>query len=349
MDFEGSVWLGAAALWATGFLLWPKLRRCAGGGIPGERPSVSIIIPARNEEHNLATLLRSLALQAARPREVIVVDDGSTDRTAAVARDLGATLLSSQPLPEGWRGKTWACQQGAQLAAGELLLFVDADTWFESDGLQRILQGYTGGAFSAGPYHAIRKPFENLSLFFNLNMVWGTVPRGLFGQMLLVNQASYRQVGGHAAVKGFILEHYRLATCLRAAGVPVRSVAGRGALSFRMYPNGLRELIEGWTKAFASGAARTPRATLALVVAWMVGLMLAPLGCVAGGDRLAWLGLYCLCASQVGWFSRQVGAFHGWSALLYPLPLVFFFALLARSATRSGREVHWKGRRIHGD
>ena len=349
METETIILAVALALWAVGFLLLARLRR-AGEARAADIPArVSVVIPARNEEHNLPTLLRSLASQAVKPHEVMVVDDGSTDGTAAAARELGATVIASQPLPAGWRGKTWACHQGAQAASGDLLLFLDADTWFEPDGLARVLSGYTGGAFSVGPYHAVQKPYEDLSLFFNFNMTIGTVPGGLFGQMLLVDRESYRRVGGHEAVKGRILENFWLAEQFRAAGIPVRSVTGRGVFSFRMYPNGLGELIAGWTKGFASGAGQTPRGTLLLVVAWMTGLMLAPLGWWVTGDWLRWGAMCLLCAGQVAWFSRQVGAFRGFTALLYPVPLVFFFAVFTRSALRSGKSVSWKGREIRAD
>lgn len=366
------------ALWALGFLLLPRLHRCDLCPPPAHTPAVSIIIPARNEECNLPTLLRSLQTQAVRPHEVIVVDDGSTDRTAEIARQHGATEVASQPLPEGWRGKTWACYQGAQAATGELLLFVDADTWFETEGLGRTLSAYRnfvaasrqraavctcgdlqrstetplrndGGAFSVGPYHAVQKLYEDLSLFFNFNMTVGTAPNGLFGQMLLVDRESYQRVGGHEAVQGRILENFFLAQQFRSAGIPTRSANGRGVFSLRMYPNGLRELIEGWTKGFASGAGQTPRGVLLLVVAWMIGLMLAPIGWVATGDGLAWGTAYLLCAAQVGWFARQIGAFRWFTVLLYPVPLVFFFAVFARSAMRSGKTVAWKGRQIRAD
>jgi 4,4'-diaponeurosporenoate glycosyltransferase len=305
--------------------------------------SLTIIIPARNEEHNLPALLRSINAQRARPAEVIVVDDGSTDGTAAVARDLSAKVIASQQLPEGWRGKTWACHQGAQAASGELLLFLDADTWFEPDGLGKILATYNGGAFSVGPYHAVREPYEQLSLFFNINMTAGTVPGGLFGQMLLVDRESYRKVGDHETVKGRILENFWLAGQFRAAGVPVRSVTGRGMISFRMYPNGLRELVEGWTKGFASGAGQTPRGKLLGLVVWMTVLMLS-----AGLLSVTpWaLMLYALCVAQVAWASQKVGSFRWYTALLYPLPLCFFFAVFARSALRAGKTVTWKGREI---
>jgi 4,4'-diaponeurosporenoate glycosyltransferase len=335
-------------LWLAGFVVLARIQ-CAGRDSstqPRSAATLSIIIPARNEQENLPTLLCSIASQPVKPREIIVVDDGSTDRTAEIARELGATVIASQLLPDGWRGKTWACHQGAEAATGDRLLFLDADTWFEPGGLARVLSGYTGGAFSVGPYHAVRKPYEDLSLFFNLNMNVGTVPCGLFGQMLLVDRESYRRVGGHESVKGRILENFWLAEQFRAAGIPIRSEPGQSAFAFRMYPNGLRELVEGWTKGFASGAGQTPRGTLLVVVAWMTGLMLPPILCLATGDWLRWGAVYLLCAAQVGWLGRLVGAFRWYTALLYPAPLLFFFAVFARSARRSGKAVTWKGREI---
>jgi 4,4'-diaponeurosporenoate glycosyltransferase len=374
-----AILLGVTALlWAAGFFLVPRLRRCGGGTRPIRSAAVSVIIPARNEEHNLPTLLGSIASQSVKPLEVIVVDDGSTDRTAEVARQHGARVIASKPLPEGWRGKTWACHQGAQAATGDLWLFLDADTWFEPEGLGQVLAAYSGGeaatrespalcasgemrrsaetpprrpggALSIGPFHAVRRVYEDLSLFFNFNMTVGTVPDGLFGQMLLVDCESYRQVGGHEAVKGRTLENFFLARQFRAAGLLAGSATGRGVLAFRMYPGGLGELIEGWTKGFASGAGQTPRGVLFLVVGWMIGLMLAPIGWAVTGDGLAWGAAYLLCAGQVHRLSRRIGAFRWFTALLYPVPLIFFFAVFARSAMRSGKSVTWKGREIHAD
>jgi len=339
----------AVSLWAAGFLILPRLRRRCACAPAESATDVSIIIPARNEAHNLPVLLNSLISQPTKVREIIVVDDGSTDNTAAVARDHGARVLPSQPLPDGWRGKTWACHQGAQAATGNVLLFLDADTWFEPGGLVRMLGAYKGGAFSVGPYHAVQKPYENLSLFFNINMTVGTVPDGLFGQSMLVERTAYRRVGGHKAVKNRILENSFLAGHFREAGIPASSVSGKGTFCFRMYPNGLAELVEGWTKGFAAGAGQTPRVVLLITVAWMIGLMLAPVGLLATGDWAAWGIAYLACALQVGWFARQVGSFHWSSALVYPIPLIFFFALFAWSSARSGKQVKWKGREIRAD
>ncbi|MFO1500797.1 MAG: glycosyltransferase family 2 protein [Verrucomicrobiota bacterium] len=337
-------------LGSAGWLLLGRAKPMAQGASQNvSADQLSLIIPARNEEQNLPRLLRSIAAQSLRPTEIIVVNDASSDRTAAIARECGAVVLDSRPLPEGWRGKTWACHQGQLAAKGALLLFADADTWFEPGGLARVLSLFHDGAWSVAPFHAVRNPYESLSLFFNLNMTMGTVPNGLFGQMLLVDRASYRRAGGHEAVKGRTLENFFLAQQFRAAGIPTRSLIGRGSFACRMYPNGLRELIDGWTKGFASGATQTPRPVLLMLVGWMTGLMLGPAGWLMTSDHARWGPVYLLGAVQVGWLSRRIGSF-GWiPALLYPLPLVFFFAVFVRSALRSGRQVTWKGRQIRAD
>lgn len=336
-------------LWACG---WIVACRVFGrdASLPPAVPSrVSIIIPARDEEHNLPRLLESLAEQSVSPYEILVVDDGSTDGTAGIARKLGATVIESAALPDGWRGKTWACHQGARAASGGLFLFMDADTWFESEGLARMLDHYPGGAFSVLPYHAVRKPYEDLSLFFNFSMTAGTVPDGLSGQCFLVSREDYQKVGGHESVRGRVLENFRLAEEFREAGISVRSVIGRRMVSFRMYPQGFASLVEGWTKGFASGAVRTPPWILLLVVGWMTGLMLPLLGEMMTGDWQWWLGAYFLGVFQVAWISRRIGSFCWLGIIFYPIPLVFFFSVFGWSALRSGKKVSWKGREIHAD
>jgi len=347
MGSESTIVTSALLLWGSGFLILGRIRmRGRHVATQHSGTSLSVIIPARNEEHNLPALLASLNAQSVRPQEIIVVDDASSDRTADVARSLGATVLSSQPLPADWRGKTWACQQGADAAHGDTLLFVDADTWFEAFGLERILAGKSTGALSVVPYHEVRLPYEQLSVFFNLIMTAATLPDGLFGQMLLVSRADYRRVGGHEAVKGRILENFHLAERFREEGIPLRSIPGKGMLSFRMYPNGPSELVEGWTKGFSSGARKTPEPLLLLIVAWLTGMVL-PLGLLPFSAPAVLV--YLLFAAQLAIIFRQVGAFRWYTALFYPVPLVFFFAVFALSVLRSGRRATWKGRTIHAD
>jgi 4,4'-diaponeurosporenoate glycosyltransferase len=84
-----------------------------------------------------------------------------------------------------------------------------------------------------------------------------------------------------------------------------------------------------------------------MVVAWMCGLMFAVVGLLMSGGAWGWTAAYLLCAAQVYWMSRRIGAFRWWTALLYPMPLIFFFIVFARSARRAGKQVSWKGRTIH--
>ncbi len=306
---------------------------------------VSVIVPARNEEANLPGLLGSLHAQDPPPYEVIVVDDGSEDRSAEIALAHGARIVRPGVPPEGWRGKTWACQCGAQEAGGDLLCFLDADTRVAvPDGMGRMVAAHPGGAFSVLPWHTVGSACEHLSLFFNLNMAFGTLGRGLFGPVLLIDRAEHLRCGGHEAVRGRVLENFHLAACLREAGVPVSSANGRGMISFRMYPGGFRSLREGWEKGFASGAGGTPPLVMAASVSWSTGLLLIPAGLVGSGFAPAWILLQGLALLQLGWLARQVGDFRGWYLPLYPVALLFFFIVFGRSSRRSGRNVSWKGR-----
>lgn len=338
-----------AALWLAGWILAARFHRPLSARKLKANQDFSIIIPARNEAHNLPKLLKSIASQSIIPIEILVVDDGSSDDTADIARQFGATVITSDPLPDSWRGKTWACHQGAMKARGDLLLFIDADTWFEPGGLEHALSVQHDGALSIVPYHAVQKIHEDLSLFFNICMTAGTVPMGLAGQFLTVKRTHYQLVGGHESVRGNILENFRLAEKFQAAGIPLTSITGKGILSFRMYPDGARDLMHGWTKGFAAGAGGTATKTLFLVIAWMTGLMIAPLMLTMTNDQPLWVTACLLCSLQMVCIGRLLGSF-GWTMLLiYPFPLLFFFGTFAWSALRSGKKVTWKGREINAD
>lgn len=334
------------------FVCWRlALRLLTRGGAPSGHPptadSISIIIPARNEELNLPGLLESLASQKTAALEVIVVDDHSDDATAAVAEAHHATVICLEPPPPGWRGKTWACQKGAEAARGKYLLFLDADTRLvPDDGLSRLLHRYPGGAWSLVPWHMIGSTAESFSAFFNLLMALGTIPDGLAGPCLLISRKEYLASGGHAAVKDRILENVRLGVVLRRQAVPTRSSTGKGLISFRMYPGGFPELIAGWTKGFAGGAATTPAGTLTLIILWISSLFVA-----AGAVMLSpwFVFIYALYSVQLGWMLRRVGAFPIWTAIFYPVPLIFYVVVFIRSLGPAGKQATWKGRGVVGD
>src|SRR4030043_464378 len=120
-----------AIFWFFGFLFLFRIPRCTRSYGKGteQRPGISVIIPARNEADLLPVLLASLRNDDSVPNEIIVVVGQCEDRTKEVAEGEGVTIIDSEPLPAGWVGKPWACYQGARLAKGDTLIFLDADTW----------------------------------------------------------------------------------------------------------------------------------------------------------------------------------------------------------------------------
>lgn len=306
---------------------------------------VSIIIPARDEERNLPVLLESLNSQNPPPEEIIVVDDGSTDRTAEIARAAGARVIASAPLPAGWRGKAWACQQGADAAVNDTFIFMDADTRFEPDGLQAVCNEFAarGGALSLAAFQTLEKPSEQLSAFF----VWVmTAASELFGPFLMVSKADYQKAGGHAAVKTQVLENVHLAAEFQKAGVPVSSLSGQDVLSIHMYPGGFRDLSNGWKKAFATGAGQTPPKRMAGIIFWLSAAagtaVMLPVSAFTGYSLVLWGALDAAFVFQLFAQLRRLGQFSFLTALLYPVFQVFFFGLFAQSAVQ--KQQSWKGR-----
>ena len=323
-------------------------------------PKLSIIIPARNEENNVKKLFASLDRQAlgSFPVEVIVVDDQSTDRTAEVAYSWGAEVITNSDLPGGWTGKTFALHNGAQHATGECFLFVDADVEFEPGAIpsfySQFVQTTNLEAHAILPYHQIEKPYECLSVFFNLLMAMGTdafllggaEKEKLVGQVLLIRKESYWNAGGHQGVSGEVLENFFLSKKLEQVNVKCRTFFGKGIVRFRMFPDGMAQLIEGWKKAFARGASEVTRVTLIKSIIWITALMttivLMPLM-----PAVAWK-LYLFFTIQMLILQSRVGRYFWWSAFLWPVTLIFYqyvyFSAIA--AKRSGVKATWRGREL---
>lgn len=328
-------------------------------------PSVSVIIPARDEEANLGRLLESLATQTEAVAEVIVVDDGSEDGTARVATDARAIVLSSEPLPEGWTGKPWACWQGAQRARGERLLFLDADTWLEPHAVARLAEAHRecGGLLSVQPYHRMASAYERLGALFNLITMIGSGAFTIagrridaqvaFGPCVMSSREAYFRVGGHERAAGAVLEGFPLGRAYADAGEELRCLGGRGSVNFRMYPRGLREMIDGLAKGFATGAGAVPPWLLIAVVAWVAGGVSTTrhLFAMAFGDGVepvAWFAVAALYVGQMRWMLSRVGNYGWWPAALFPVPIAFFLGVFALSLFRIvvRRRVSWKGREV---
>jgi 4,4'-diaponeurosporenoate glycosyltransferase len=327
-------------------------------------PKISIIIPARNEENNLPALLTSLKNQTLLPFEIIVVNDNSTDGTARIAAENGANVIHSGPLPRGWSGKPWSCYQGSQQAKGELFIFLDADTYLEPNGIERIMDNYNegSGVISIFPYHRIKKPYEAFSAIFNLMQLAGMYclslsgkrhSKGLFGPCLVISRSDYNSTEGHIAVKEQVLEHFALGEILLKKDIPLNLFRGKGVLNVRMYPEGFSSLINGWRKSFALGAGETHLLNMTIAIIWISGLIIAMVSLIysvfSGNiSDISFPGiLYLLCVVHMFIIFRRIGNFPLWVALFYPAVLIFFLSLFTFTTFSSKKPVEWKGRRVN--
>jgi 4,4'-diaponeurosporenoate glycosyltransferase len=312
---------------------------------------VAVIIPARDEEHSLPALLASVIPQLRTGDACVVVDDESSDATTDVASVAGATVLLAGPRPEGWTGKAWACAAGAAATTTPALVFLDADVRLERAGvLDRLasqVAAHPDELVSIQPWHRTVRPVEQLSVLFNITAVMGSVgftalgrrvhPRLAFGPVLACRRAAYDASGGHAheSVRSAVAEDIALAARFPA----VRLHTGWPDVSFRMYPGGLRLLVEGWTKNMASGAAS---------VRWWFGLLIVGwLWCLSGG-WITSVWFYAASVLQVVVLGRRVGRFGVLTAIAYPLAVLFFLVVFLRSValTALRRPVWWKGRPV---
>lgn len=359
-------WLTVSVLvrWLLGWVLsWhlPLLPRSS----VLDPPSISVLIPARNEASTLPHLLASLGRQHQQPLEVIVIDDHSSDGTAAIALAAAGALplkvITPPLLPPGWCGKTWALHHGVQASAGDVLVFLDADTEPEPELLASLvaLQRQLGGLVSVQPFHRTEQPYEQLSLLFNLVGLLA-VPLGpgcgvAFGPAMTTSRHDYDRSGGHRGVANKVVEDWFLAHCYEQAGLPVSAYIGCGQIGYRMYPGGLRDMVIGFDKNFATAAGEVHWPWMLAVVLWLSGLFWAAwclpaslLGWPMLGDASPLTNgvIYAAFALQLAWITRRIGSFR-WSSLIFPVPVLFFLGvfLLAIVNLERGR-VQWKGRRV---
>ena len=302
--------------WILGWIVFGRPRALAAGveaahQAPPCEPTGElrrvIVIPARNEAGNIGELLRDLTADSAADKSggaptslLIVVDDHSRDETAALAAEVdGVVVVAAPDLPSGWTGKSWACWNGVAEAqqrlgvapgdSGEVqLVFIDADVRLAPGALDVVTsqQRTDGGLMSVQPRHVPIRPYEQLSALFNVIALMGVgaghrlPPTGAFGPVLATTLADYRRIGGHRAVRSDVAEDMALARRYRDAGLAVNIRLGGDLISFRMYPNGVRSLLEGWTKNFTTGALSTRLLTLAATALWVTALGSAALGLV---------------------------------------------------------------------
>jgi glycosyltransferase involved in cell wall biosynthesis len=331
--------------------------------VPADPPKISVIVPARDEEASLGACLQSLVAQAGVPFEIIVVDDGSTDRTPALARSFpGVRVIEAGVLPAGWSGKNHAMSVGARESRGRWLLFTDADTAHLPGSLARtLLEAQQRGAalLSYSPAQEVHGVWEKAVMaviFAELAITYrpaevndpATRVAAANGQYLLISREAYDAVGGHAAVRASLLEDVALARAVKASGRRIFFRYGPDAVRTRMYRS-FSQLREGWTKNLVLLFGSPVR--LAVLRLLEFGLLVgsggaAILGMVHGRSHTAtfatvvFLGLGAIFVARI----RKAHFSSGATALaVVGLPL-FSYLLLRSVRSQEKGQVQWKGR-----
>ncbi|GHJ48813.1 hypothetical protein Cs7R123_61550 [Catellatospora sp. TT07R-123] len=239
---------------------FPVLAR--GQRAPG-RPRTSLLVPARDEARRLPYTIPGLLAQPA--EEILILDDGSTDGTAAIVRgfaDPRLRLITGTPRPDGWIGKNWACHQLAQAATGDLLVYADADVTLRPGALDAVwaqLRRQRADVFSVFPRQQTGTLGERMLVPLIDENLLAFLPHQLLdlpiraaavanGQLLAFRRAAYEHVGGHAAVADQIVEDLELARLSRRRGLKLGLALGGDLISTRMY-DGYPATVRGMGKS----------------------------------------------------------------------------------------------------
>ncbi len=329
----------------------------------GGAPVVSVIVPARNEEQCLGRCLESLVAQQGVAFEILVVDDGSTDRTRAIAASFSQVqVLDAGTLPQGWTGKNHAAWQGAERARGRWLLFTDADTVHEPGSLPAAVaeaEQHGAALLSYSPRQEVESFWERALMpviFAELAVTYPPAqvcdPKSPVaaanGQYLMMSREAYDAVGGHRAVAGTLLEDVALARLVKQSGRGLRFRYGGEAVRTRMYRS-FAQMWEGWTKNLAL---LFPHPMRLAGLRGLEFLVIAGAGAMAFGTFLfdfagAVVALLVLAITWIAFLGRIRRAHFGaWENDLALFGLPLFAALLVRSQRhhRVRGSVEWKGR-----
>lgn len=322
---------------------------------------ISVCIPMRNEVDGIARTIRAWRAQSHSNFELLLLDDESTDGThaaahAAAAGDARVRVLAGLPLPAGWLGKNWACQQLADAAKGNVLVFTDADVTWEPLALAALataMQALNADLLTVWPTQQTDTWAERLLVPLMALAVLAYLPllavhylpwpvfAAANGQCLAFRRSAYLRSGGHAAARANIVEDMAFAYAIKRNRLQLRMADGNGLVRARMYTD-WSSVRDGFAKNIRAGHGGTAAlllstllhcAVFVLPAAWLLLGWLAPL---PGYPLLALLlsalgiGVRALTAA----FSRQ----RVWDALLMPLS-----ALLMTVVALRALQWHWRG------
>jgi len=330
------------------YLRVPQLPRVSPGKTP---PDCMVVIPARNEEGVIAGAVQSFPHDT-----VIVVDDGSADKTADEAREAGAGVLEAPPLM-GALGKSNACMAGARILTSRWILFADADTRYQEGFLESVIgEAYQSEAFFLSVHLTPRpqsltehllEPYTEALLFSSSAMQ--REPAYLFeGKCIVVLREAYEFIGGHTAIAKFLAEDFHLAMLARRHKMGIAVVRAAGLGNARTYA--------GWKGAWRWIERKTFR-FIYMEPGITVKIMLTALGAALWLPLAAWLwfaghriGPFLLALLVVvqlrPWYGNGYG--NRLRCLLAPVAVYAAVPFLLHGLTTAffKKQIVWKGRKV---
>ena len=364
------------------FAVAPRLKPAQEASAPDT--SLTVVIPAFNEAHNIADCLGSVLASAPPCRDwsVVVVDDESTDATVENAIRAGSTasrfrLIKAGPRPadERWVGKNWACSKAVEQVSSDWLLFIDADVRLKPDALQRALAQAVdehADLLSLAPRLScgclaewMVQPIMASLLGLGFPILETNDPESpvafAAGPFMLFKASTYECIGGHRALAGEVVEDLALARAIKAGGYRLSYLLGLDAVDLRMYAD-LAALWEGWTKNWFIGLDRDPGKAIgaALVVVlmftapWLLLLTSLVLLWLQPVLSVAWLWLMALAGLAI----VQQLLLRLWTRSTFDVPIRYWYLMgvggllvgaigpVSIWRTRTGRGWTWKGRAL---
>lgn len=348
-----------------------RLLRTPASTAPPTGERVSVLIPARDEADHIGATVRSVLAQEGVERlDVVVLDDGSRDATAAIVEELAADDVrlrlvrgGDDELPPGWLGKPWACARLSSHADGSVLVFVDADVVVEPHAIRSLVA--TLRAFDlamVAPYprqiadswlERLVQPLLTWSWIATMPVRWaeGSQRPSLSaanGQLLAVDAQAYRAIDGHLSVQGEVIEDVALMRAVKRAGGRAATVDGSQLAECRMYDSP-QALVDGYAKSLWS-AFNGPAGTIAVNALLIGAFVVPPVAAIAApSPRTRVIGLLGYGAGVAGrtMVARRTGDRVLPDVLAHPASILAFTALNVISWGRHVRGTNtWKGRTV---
>ncbi len=332
--------------------------------MPAHVPSLTVIVPARNEETGIRACLESLLGQDYPNLRIIGVDDRSSDRTGEMMEEFAAEyperlrVMHIAELPPDWLGKTHAMAMAAGRSDSEWLLFTDGDILFRADSLRRSLAYAVASRADhlvTVPTTIIKRWDEGALLgFFQIFGLWAARPWKVadlkakrdaigIGAFNMVRREAYEQVGGFEALRMEIVEDIGFGRRIKRTGLRQRIAFGRGLVSVHWAP-GAFGIVEVMTKNIFSAFRFYVSLTL-VACGWLAMFCVAPVfGLLVTGTRVP-ASLTLLAVGGVYWLYGRTSGISAWQALLSPFAAMLFLYTLLRSMVTTLRQggVVWRG------